>query len=112
MEKREVIEATCPDCRGPITEFQHGGAVFEYRCVVGHSYSPKEFLVAHCDTEERALWAAVLALEESATMVQRVAPLMPERTGARLREQAARKLGQAAEVRRVIEHLEAFQFDD
>lgn len=112
MERKEVIEATCPECRGPITEFHHGDAVFEYRCAVGHSYSPKEFLVAHAETEERTLWAAVVALEESATMVQRVAPLMPDRMAARLREQAAKKLGQAAEVRRVIEQLEAFQFDE
>ena len=56
MKDIRRTDLTCPECRGPITEFQEG-AITEFRCRVGHRYSPETFLAAHADTRERALWA-------------------------------------------------------
>jgi len=71
-EKKELIEATCPECRGPVSEVRYNG-LLEFRCLVGHAYSPKSLLEAHSETEERALWAAVVALEETERLVDAVA---------------------------------------
>src|SRR3954451_8307570 len=58
METKQSIEATCPECRGPLSEIDYG-TVREFRCLVGHCYSPHTVLRAHLATEESTLWAAV-----------------------------------------------------
>ncbi len=73
METKELINATCPECRGPLTEVTHDGQLHEYECLVGHKYTAKALLDAHSETQERALWAAVVALEESTNVVDAVA---------------------------------------
>jgi len=108
MHTKEIIEATCPDCRGPLSEHRDEGSR-EYRCLVGHTYSARTLLQAHSDTEEKALWAAVVALEESANLVERTAGQFPESVLTRLQEQVATKQRQAAEIRRILEKLEVFQ---
>src|SRR5215472_1330710 len=102
MEARRAIEATCPECRGPLTDVQHDD-LHEYRCLVGHAYSARSVLAAHSDTQERALWSAVVALEESAKLVESVGPQFPQEVAERLRQQAQVKLRQAAEVRQILE---------
>jgi two-component system, chemotaxis family, protein-glutamate methylesterase/glutaminase len=62
---------TCPDCYGPIERIDNGSGQ-EYRCRVGHSYSPRAILDAHADAEERSLWTAVQNLEESADLAYEV----------------------------------------
>jgi two-component system chemotaxis response regulator CheB len=104
-EAKTSIEATCPDCRGPLSEVRHG-AVAEYVCLVGHRYSARALLSAHSDTQEKALWAAVVALEEAATLANRLAPVFHADVGARLRKQAASRIEHAAEIRKVIAALE------
>jgi|SRR3954469_21257204 two-component system chemotaxis response regulator CheB len=110
MEAKQIIEATCPDCRGPLTEFQHG-ELTEYRCLVGHAYSARGVLRAHSDAQEKALWAAVVALEESAQLVAAVALHLPGDVAQRIQAQAQAKLAQAAEIRNVIERLEPFHIE-
>ena len=110
MEGQRLIEATCPDCRGPLTETENG-ELLEYRCLVGHVYSARSVLQCHSEAQENALWAAVVALEESANLVRAVAPNFPPDLAARLEAQAAGKLRQAAEVRRVLEQLGPFQLE-
>ena len=61
MEKEEPVERssvglTCPQCRGPLTQ-ERQGKIIEYRCRVGHVYSPLVMAAAHEETVERALWA-------------------------------------------------------
>lgn len=63
--ERTAVKLTCPECRGPLTE-ERQGAIVEYRCRVGHVYSPLTMAAAHQETVERELWAAVVALEEAA----------------------------------------------
>jgi len=107
-DAQRVLEATCPDCRGPMSESVYGG-LREYSCLVGHRYSARALLQAHSETQEKSLWSAVVALEEAANLVRETAEEFPDGVADRLREQAAKKLAQAKEIRRVLEHLEPFE---
>ena len=102
------IEATCPDCRGPLSEIAYDG-LREYTCLVGHRYSPRALLQAHSEAQEKALWAAVVALEEANNLIRAVASEFTDTARERLKEQAAIKREQAAEVRRILERLEPFE---
>ena|ERR1051326_7762 len=110
MEAKKTIEATCPECRGPLTESQYEG-LREYHCLVGHRYTARSILEAHSETQERALWSAVVALEESAKLVEAVAPQLAPDLVQRLSVQAEEKVRQAAVIRRVLEGLEPFQVE-
>jgi two-component system chemotaxis response regulator CheB len=107
-EDKKLIEATCPDCRGPLSEIRHGD-ISEYRCLVGHRYSARDALHAHSETEEKALWAAVVALEESLNLARAVSDQFPPKVAEHLITQAERRLQQAAEVRKLLQALEPFQ---
>ena len=108
METRRLIEATCPECRGPITEIQDGG-VIEYQCLIGHRYSPEGILVAHYETEERALWEAVVGLEEAHKLVEAVAPHLTPETAGNVQRDGEDKRQQAGEIRRVLDQLRAYR---
>lgn len=110
METKRTIEVTCPECRGPVTEYRMGQLV-EYRCMVGHAYSPRSILECHGETQERALWAAVVALEEAANLVRCVASEFEPAVARSLEQQAGTKLLQAREIRRVLEDLRPFRVD-
>jgi two-component system chemotaxis response regulator CheB len=110
MENKENIDATCPDCRGPLSEIKDDGR-HEFRCRVGHVYSTRSLLHAHSETQEKALWSAVVALEEASTLVQAAAPNLPPEAAARLQGQAEVKMQQAKEIRSILERLEPFQTD-
>jgi two-component system, chemotaxis family, protein-glutamate methylesterase/glutaminase len=110
METKQVMEATCPDCRGPLSEVRRG-ELREYSCVVGHKYSARSLLEAHSDRQESALWQAMVALTESAEIVRFAAPQLPVEVAGRLQKQAELKLAQAAEIRKILEKLEPFQVE-
>src|SRR5262245_20043101 len=109
METTRPINGTCPECRGPLSETvqtNDDSALREYKCLVGHVYSPRALLEAHSETQERALWSAVVALEESATLVQCVSSEFPPEIVERLQEQARIKEQQAQRLREVLDQLE------
>lgn len=106
------MNGTDPECRGPLTEVIHSegsSELHEYKCLVGRSYSARTLLEAHCDAQERTLWAAVVALEEAINLVEAVASEFPPDVVERMREQARLKQKQAGEVRKILEQLEPFQ---
>jgi two-component system, chemotaxis family, protein-glutamate methylesterase/glutaminase len=70
--QRELTPYTCPDCHGTIWEVHDGDAI-RFECRVGHSYSPETMVQANQESLERALWAALRALEESASLSRRLA---------------------------------------
>jgi hypothetical protein len=107
-EVKRCVEATCPDCRGPLSETTFED-LREYKCLVGHRYSARGLLQAHSETQEKSLWSAVVALEEAANLVEAVAKNFPDEVAERLREQAAKKILPATEIRRVLEQLEVFE---
>jgi two-component system chemotaxis response regulator CheB len=68
----------CPDCGGSLWEMREG-ELLRFRCRVGHAYSANSLLSAQSDTLDAALWTALRALEESASLARRLA----ERAGRR-----------------------------
>ena len=90
---------TCPDCNGTLWELEDGD-VLQYRCRVGHTYSPGTMLDAEAEVVERALWAAVRTLEESAAVSRRIA-----QKSVVLREQLSRQAVEREEHARVIREL-------
>jgi hypothetical protein len=105
---KTALEATCPDCRGPISVTPYG-RVREYSCLVGHRYSARVLLQAHSEAQEKSLWAAVVALEEAGNLVREVAGDFPDDVAQRLQEQAAKKKDQAAAIRHILAELEWFE---
>ena len=82
VEKQEQPSAfTCPECHGTIWEVRENGEV-RFECRVGHSFSPESMAESNDEDVERALWAALRTLEESASLDQRLADLAAERNRA------------------------------
>src|SRR5581483_5902491 len=63
---------TCPECHGTLWEVLEG-KLLRYACRVGHSFSAESMLQDQFDSAERALWAALRALEERADLSRRMA---------------------------------------
>ena len=63
---------TCPSCRGPLWELREGEMV-RYRCYTGHAYSSESLLAEQSEAIEDALYSAVRALEEKASLSRRTA---------------------------------------
>ncbi len=86
----------CPDCNGALWKIEEEGAE-RYRCRVGHAFSESDLVLAKAETLENALWAAMRALEESASVERRAA----QRTGGEGRgrlHDSARAKGRQAEI--------------
>lgn len=105
---KQLIDATCPECRGPLTAVADGGPL-EFRCLVGHRYSPMSLLHEHYAAQERALWAAVVALEESRNLVKAVSSYTSSEAQPNLLRDAERKSEQAKRVRAVLEDLRPYE---
>lgn len=88
---REASMFTCPDCGGVLWEID-SGKLIRFRCHVGHTYSIEGLTVSQSESMEVALWAAVRALKESASLARRVANRLEDRgdrsTVKRFRERA------------------------
>jgi two-component system chemotaxis response regulator CheB len=108
MTTRRVLEATCPECRGPLTEIREADFV-EYECLVGHRYAPEALLHAHAEAQERVLWSAVVALEEAQNLVSNVAPYLPAAIRSSLESEAEQKRHQATIIRDILGHLTPFR---
>ncbi|QDV32180.1 chemotaxis protein CheB [Tautonia plasticadhaerens] len=68
----EPTTYSCPECGGTLWQFGEG-AVAQFRCHVGHVYSPESFLVDLTDELEAALWRCVRMLTEKATISRQLA---------------------------------------
>lgn len=62
---------TCPECNGTLWEVEEGG-LLRFACRVGHTLSIESMLQDQSDSAERALWAALRALEERADLARRM----------------------------------------
>src|SRR5262245_35374399 len=110
METRTLINGTCPECRGPLTEVRQDDLI-QFECLVGHVYSPRALLDGHFDAQERTLWAAVVSLEEAENLVKAVRPHLDPAIGERLEAQAREKHEQGQEIRRVLERLQPYELE-
>ncbi len=93
----------CPECHGVLWEVKDGKLV-RYRCRVGHAYSADSLKGELDQSAERAMWAAMRALEEKAAMTQRLLSSMkgPKSYLQRLQEQAEADENNAHVIRDMI----------
>jgi two-component system, chemotaxis family, protein-glutamate methylesterase/glutaminase len=93
----------CPDCHGVLWEIKEGGSV-RYRCRTGHGYSEATLNEELSLAAENALWAAMRALEEKASMARRIADTAggPNQWKNRLNEQALSVAAHAEMIRKMI----------
>ncbi|MBV8071801.1 MAG: chemotaxis protein CheB [Acidobacteriaceae bacterium] len=109
-EKAQLTDLTCPECRGTIWEVRRGQAK-DYRCRVGHTYSAKNMLAGHFAAQEKALYAAVVALEEGASLATRLADQFDLSFAERLRTEAREREAQAEAIRQVLKERLSFQIE-
>lgn len=108
----QLTDLTCPDCKGTIWEVAHeNGSGKEYRCRVGHTFSPKSMLSEHFAVQERALYSAIVSLEEGASLAERLAQQFEAPLSERLREEAHQRQIQAATLRQVLKDRMSFSLD-
>jgi two-component system chemotaxis response regulator CheB len=105
-----LTDLTCPECRGTIWEVPRGPTV-EYRCRVGHSFSPRSMLAEHFAAQERMMWAAVVAMEEGAALARRLEEHLDPDLRNALRVEARQRQDQAAAMRRLLNERQAFPVD-
>ncbi|MBV9503235.1 MAG: chemotaxis protein CheB [Acidobacteriaceae bacterium] len=106
----QLTDLTCPDCRGTIWEVPRG-RVKEYRCRVGHTFSAKSMLSEHFAAQEKALYAAIVALEEGASLATRLADEFEPSLGHRLRDEARERDAQAEALRHMLKERSSFSLD-
>jgi two-component system chemotaxis response regulator CheB len=104
-------DVVCPVCNGVLTESQPG--VFEhFRCHVGHAFSLTSLVSEQSDQLERALWAAIRALEESAALADRLAVIEKGELKKRFDEKAHTQRQQAEYLKRIALHGEMLTRED
>ncbi len=86
---------TCPECNGTLWEAQAGN-LLRYACRVGHAFSVESMLQDQSDSAERAVWAALRALEERADLSRR----MEQRSRKGGLNQLAKRYGESADSAR------------
>lgn len=102
--RTDCTKLTCPDCGGALERLEDGNLV-QYRCRVGHLYSPEAALAIHAEREENTLWTAVAILEEGADLADQVADLRPAEERSELRRMAAAKRELAEQARKTALEL-------
>lgn len=107
-EDAQITDFTCPECRGSIWEVRCGKNK-DYRCRVGHSYSAKSMLAGHFAAQEKALYAAIVALEEGASLANRLADQFQGEDAERLRQEARQRQAQAETIRGVLKDGVSFE---
>lgn len=96
-------EVVCPLCQGVLTEAEPG--VFEhFRCHVGHAFSVESLVREQSESMERALWAAVRALEESAALSRRLSARDTGDLRRRFDEKAKTQSEHAELLRQILLH--------
>lgn len=95
----------CPECGGVLWELD-GEEMLRFRCRVGHAYTADSLSAEQTEAVEGALWAAMRALEEGASLARRMASNAAKDKHARLehrfRERARTKMEHAEVLRKLI----------
>jgi two-component system chemotaxis response regulator CheB len=101
----EEVVTICPECGGVLSERREAGLT-QWRCQVGHRYSPASLADAQAHTVESALWAAVRALEDRRVLLERMATQQEARGQQRSAEIFRQRAAQAGrQAQRVHEAL-------
>lgn len=95
----------CPECGGVLWEM-NDDKMLRFRCRVGHAYTANNLHVEQTEAVESALWAAMRALEEGASLARRMAENAEKRRHARLaarfRDREKNKMEHAELLRSVL----------
>jgi len=95
----------CPDCKGTLWELEHNN-LLRFRCRIGHAYSLESLVAKQSDALEDALWFALRALEEKASLSKRMGKRMRDRNhilaAERMEEQAKDALARANVIRETL----------
>jgi len=97
---------TCPECGGPLRQ-EDTSVPVRFECQAGHGWSPESLLAEQAAGIERALWAAVLRLEERSRLHQVLAETAEDQgypmsaNGFRASAQSARS--SARKIRHLLE---------
>ncbi|WP_202638573.1 chemotaxis protein CheB [Bailinhaonella thermotolerans] len=105
----EHTTLSCPDCGGPL--YQTSAEPQAYTCRVGHAWGVQSLLEGQAGEVERALWVAIIRLQERSDLMTRMKDAAHGRghglSAARF-EEAAREAREAARtIRTLIEGLSA-----
>jgi len=104
-----LVGLTCPECNGAIWETEEDG-ILQFRCRIGHAYSAESFVALQRDALEKALLAALRALDERVALTMRLARRFGSRgkdaARARYARQAREMMAHADVIRSVLEELE------
>jgi two-component system, chemotaxis family, protein-glutamate methylesterase/glutaminase len=95
------VDFACPECGGALQEVLVG-PISRYRCRTGHIYSPLTLLETKGAELEAALWAAVRALEEEASVAGRLAGRSRELGADAAARRFEKRQGDAAERADVV----------
>ena len=68
----EVSAFSCPDCGGVLWQIQEGDFM-RFRCRVGHGWTADALVIQQGEQIDDALWAALRALEERASLLRGIA---------------------------------------
>jgi two-component system chemotaxis response regulator CheB len=103
---------SCPECHGSLWEHDVDG-VLRFRCRIGHIYSAESMLAMQTDAVDRALWAALRALEERAALTRKLSERARDRdqraVAVAFDHRATTAEQQAALVRQVLVDRTALQ---
>lgn len=110
IKEAALTDLTCPECRGTIWESWRGNHV-EYHCRVGHTYSARTMLAEHFATQERAIWSAIVAIEEGAALARRMERHLEPGLRERLGAESKHLQEQAAALREVLRQRQTFPID-
>ncbi|MEB3214700.1 MAG: chemotaxis protein CheB [Nostocales cyanobacterium 94392] len=95
----------CPDCGGTLWELEQEN-LLRFRCRIGHAYSFENLLAKQSDALEDALWVALRALEEKASLTKRMGKRMRDHNqilaAERMEEQAKDALIRANVIRETL----------
>jgi two-component system chemotaxis response regulator CheB len=101
---------TCPECHGGLWEVREAGQQ-RFRCRTGHVFTQESLLLEQSAYVERALWAALRALEEKAAMLRRMSARASDRgsrgSAARFARRAEGVVNEAVVLRGLLDSLEA-----
>lgn len=97
----EHTKFTCPDCGGALERLRDGN-ILQYRCRIGHLYSPKSAVEIHNDREENTLWNGVVLLEEAAELAEEIAGQDQVQSPQSLLESAKAKRALASRMREIV----------
>ncbi|MFL5826361.1 MAG: chemotaxis protein CheB [Thermoleophilaceae bacterium] len=101
--ERPASGFTCPECGGALWGKQEGD-VLQFKCRVGHAYSPESLVDEQGRSLEAAMWAALRALEERADLLRRMARRFADsdKSGERFKRRIRDVEAQAAIVREAV----------